>query len=263
MIDKSVAEKDWELLKILIENPDLTNSQIAEMLGISRQAVSRRRKRLKERGILRHYVYLDLIPRIDLTKKFMIKLREIDYDKVREVIRFLQQNWQVVLFWGTKNDRIEGIMIDRTNSFKKLLLNEFSFIETITITEVRLQKIFGEKISIENEEDLMKIGISEAKRILKKGGIKAILLILKPEEKVVILTVIKDKKIWGDKGEFIEKQVKGETYVQIRYTTIKYFKQLLKSRIRRRMYKKAKILYVRDQYENRRIKRMLRIVKHI
>ena len=29
------------------------------------------------------------------------------------------------------------------------------------------------------------------------------------------------------------------------------------------MYKKAKILYVRDQYENRRIKRILRMVKHI
>ena len=43
----------------------------------------------------------------------------------------------------------------------------------------------------------MKIGISEAKRILKKGRIRAILLILKTEEKAVILTVIKDKKIWG------------------------------------------------------------------
>jgi len=109
----------------------------------------------------------------------------------------------------------------------------------------------------------MKIGISEAKRILKKGRIRAILLILKTEEKAVILTVIKDKKIWGDKGEFIENQARGEIYVQTRYITIKYFKQLLKSKIRGRMYKKAKILYVRDQYENRRIKRILRMVKHI
>ena len=43
----------------------------------------------------------------------------------------------------------------------------------------------------------MKIGINEAKRILKKRRVRAILLILKPEEKAVILTVIKDKKIWG------------------------------------------------------------------
>ena len=56
--------------------------------------------------------------------------------------------------------------------------------------------------------------------------------------------------------------MKGEIYVQVRYIIIKYFKQLLKSKIRRRMYKKAKILYVRDQYENRRIKRILRMVKH-
>lgn len=47
---EAITEKDRELIQLLIEQPTLTDAQIARKLGVSRQAVTERRKNLNTKA---------------------------------------------------------------------------------------------------------------------------------------------------------------------------------------------------------------------
>jgi len=63
-----ISEKDRQLIQMIINQPALANAQIARLLDVSRQAVSERRKKLEDEGIIQNYVFWNIVPRLELTK---------------------------------------------------------------------------------------------------------------------------------------------------------------------------------------------------
>lgn len=47
---EAITERDRQLIELIISQPTLTDAKIAKLLGITRQAVNERRKRLERRA---------------------------------------------------------------------------------------------------------------------------------------------------------------------------------------------------------------------
>jgi len=54
---EAITERDRQLIELIISQPTLTDAKIAKLLGITRQAVNERRKRLEREGIIQRYVF--------------------------------------------------------------------------------------------------------------------------------------------------------------------------------------------------------------
>jgi len=258
-----ISENDWNILKLLAEDPSITTTQIAHILGVSRQAVSKRIKRLKEKGFLRKYVYLDILSMITLTKKFKIYIREDSLELIKEVFKYLSSSWRIVAFWTLNRNTIEGIvLIDNTETFKRMLIDEFPFISRVEVEAIRIWKLLGGVVKEADWDIMYKIAKNEATKIFKSKSVKAVLYKIDLEDNVISLLVIRDNRLTRYGEIRINRTVKN-TCLTLTYTTYSLLKEKIRRKFGRMSLKGYKLLRARDVRDARRIKRFLRLVSHL
>lgn len=136
---ESVTEKDRQLVQLLNEKPMLTNAQIARRLGLSRQAVSERRKKLEREGVIQRYVYWNIVPKLGLTKHFEITVDGEQEKGLEELTEYLISSWRVSLAWSSSQKVVSGIVLTkREDLFTKIIKDEFPFVRDIKLQSVHL-----------------------------------------------------------------------------------------------------------------------------
>lgn len=77
-----LSERDMQIMQLVMKNPHISQSQIAEHLKLSQPSINFRLKKLKEKGILTYKVGVDVskaklfLARVDFTAKSAAKLLE-------------------------------------------------------------------------------------------------------------------------------------------------------------------------------------------
>jgi len=82
---RDLDETDKKIIRMLVENPQRSQTEISELLKISQPAVSARVRKLEEKGVLSHLVGTD----IKKAQLFMAKV-EITTDKVEQLLKTLE-----------------------------------------------------------------------------------------------------------------------------------------------------------------------------
>ncbi|MEM2703909.1 MAG: winged helix-turn-helix transcriptional regulator [candidate division WOR-3 bacterium] len=74
---EAITENDEQLIKLMISQPSLTTSQIEKLLEVSKQAVSSRRKKLEDEGVIQNYVFWNISSKQEITKAFEINVKGV------------------------------------------------------------------------------------------------------------------------------------------------------------------------------------------
>jgi DNA-binding Lrp family transcriptional regulator len=262
-----ITEKDKQLIKLIISDPTLTNVQIAKLLGISKQAVSERRKKLEDEGIIQNYVFWNIVPKHGFTKLFEIFFGDADENQIQEVTNYLIHNWKVAFVWVSNERRaVSGIILtDQENLFKNIIKDEFPFIKNIKLQPIEFKKFLGQQILSQkkDERSLHEVAYKELTKLSKRKSVNALLLSTNPRDSSVEIVALREKRFHrGAKMTFLDK-ISNNTYIHIRYGTYEMLKEMMNNRKERQQIRKMQIVFARSKQEERRIKYLLRLAKHI
>lgn len=102
---KGISEIDMKILKLLSKNARLTYKELAEMLGTTRQRVSRRMDRLEKSGIVRKYTVIPDYEALGYSHLVLgITLGpSVDIDEVIEKLRQIEEVKVIERALGTHN----------------------------------------------------------------------------------------------------------------------------------------------------------------
>ena len=255
----AVTGKDWLLLKMLIENPSLSDSEVAEELGVTRQSVGKRRKRLEEKGLLRRYVFLGAAYVAGLAKFFRVEVG--GGEDFEEFTRYLSSTWRVPIYW-VRGRYVEGIvLVEDAESFKRFLSDEFPSLGEVEVEPVRIAKFLSEKIET-RKASLEGVAQAEARKESEGKGVRAVIYRVSREEKLVHIYVVKDRRCLPRGEPTYIHRVRGGVPVKVEYGTYDSLKAMLKSKLGRKRLKEFKVAYARDKGERKRISMILRLARH-
>lgn len=263
---EAITEKDEQLIKLMICQPSLTSSQIAKLLGVSKQAVSSRRKKLEDEGVIQNYVFWNIASKQELTKAFEIDVRGALNSQVEELINYLVQNWKVALVWLSSHENVCGmILTDKEKTFIKVVKNEFPFIKDIKIQPIRFRKFLGQEIKLKakDEKDLEMTLCDQVKELSKIKSVDAILYLTEPERATVNLVVLRNKRFHKHETAIYSDKIFNDIKVHISYATYEILKEMAKKRRKRDWIRKLKIAFARDRWNEKRLKYLLRVTRHI
>jgi len=262
-----ITEKDKQLIQLIISQPTLTNSQIAKLLGVSKQAVSERRKRLENEGIIRKYVFWDITHKLWLTKAFEIIVAGADDSQIEELINYLTQNWKVAFVWlYRKGGTVSGVILtDQENLFVNIIKNEFPFVKSIRLQSVEFRKFLGQHIvwKRKDERSLLEITYKVCRELSKRKRVDALLFFIEPQSGMVNLVVLRNRRFHRDVTMTFSDKILDNTHIHIRYGTYEILKEMVNNKRERRWIRKLRIAFTRNKHEERRIKYLLRLARHI
>jgi len=70
-----ISEKDVTLVKLLISNPKVPLENLAKSLGVTKQALAKRKRKLEENEIIKSYLFWNVLLRFELTKYLLFKVK--------------------------------------------------------------------------------------------------------------------------------------------------------------------------------------------
>jgi len=264
---ESITEKDRQLIQLLIENPKLTNTKIATRLGVSKQVVSERRGKLENEGIIQKYVFWNIVPRVKLTKEFQITLKDTNEAQIKELTDYLQHNWKVAFAWLSENRKtVSGIILtDRDIPFINVVKDEFPFVDSIKVQSIRIKKFLGEKVVTErkDEESLKDLARKEALRLSERKSVNSVLSHINPQDNTIHLVVLRNRRFHHFPTFTSTDKILNKTYVHIDYGNYEILKNMMQNRRERRWIRNLQVIFTKNNREERRIKHLLRLVKHI
>lgn len=263
---ESVTEKDRQLIQLLIEQPTLTTAQIARKLGVSRQAVSERRKKLEREGAIRRYIYWNIVPKLGMTKYFEVVTSGAKEEEIEELIEYLISNWKVSLAWLSGREVISGIILtERENLFKKIIRDEFPFVRDIKLQSIQFKKFLGQRILAKkkNRQHLHEIAEKEAMKLSTKKSIEAILFSTDRRTNSICLIALKNRRFHPYATMTSTDKMSEKTYVHINYGTYEMLKEMIHNKRKQEFIRNLKVIFARDNSKERRIRRLLRLAQHL
>ncbi|MGQ4914436.1 MAG: winged helix-turn-helix transcriptional regulator [Candidatus Asgardarchaeia archaeon] len=256
----SISKKDFVLVKVLIDNPSSSLEDLAKILGITKQALSKRKRKLEERRVIKSYLFWDILPKFEVTKYFEITLKKdsVVNDEIR-ILKELNKSWIVVMVWKNLDEMkktISGLVLtERTQDFIELFRN-LNFVVNVKITPVIIRQFLGEKIKLGDlsTKCYLKALENEIKKYSRENNVLAILYGVYSEDENIDICVIRARI---PKKEFysFEKVIAG-MYFDYHIMTYKMFEE--------RAVKEAdwvatlKIGFTRDRNIERKISRILK-----
>jgi len=262
---ESVTERDRELIQLLIAQPILTNAQIARKLGVSRQAVSERRKKLEREGVIQWYAYWNIVPKLGITKHFEIIVNRAREEEIEELIEYLISNWKVSLAWLSGQKSVSGIILtEQQNLFTKIIRDEFPFVRDIRLNSVQFKKFFGQRILGKRKGGriLHKIARREAVKLSKKKSVEAVLFATDPQANSIRLIALKNRRFHPHKAMTSTDKMSENAYVHINHGTYEMLKEMMHDKRKRELIRNLKTIFARDDSKERRIRRLLRLAHH-
>ncbi len=263
---ESVTEKDRQLIQLLIEQPTLTNAQIARKLRVSRQVVSERRKKLERAGVIQRYIYWNIVPKLGSTKHFEIITDGAQENEIEELTEYLISNWKVSLAWLSGKKVISGVILtERKNLFTKIIKDEFPFVGDIKLQSIQFKKFLGQRIlgKRKNRQHLHEIAKREAMKLSTKKSVEAILFSIDPKANSIHLIALKNRRFHPYAAMTSTDRMSEKTYVHINYGTCEILKEMMYNRRKSELIRNLKIIFARNNSKERRIRRLLRLARHM
>lgn len=202
----------------------------------------------------------------ELTKAFEINVAGALDSQIEELVNYLLQDWKIALVWLSQQKTVSGVILtDKEKPFIKVVKNEFPFIKDIRIQPVMLRKFLGQNIKLKakHEEDLETALHNQFKEFSKVKSVDAILYFTEPKEARVQLVVVKNKCFHKYETATYSDRIFNDIKVHITYATYEILKQMAKKRRKRKWIRRLKIAFVRDKRNEKRLKYLLRITRHI
>ena len=264
---EAITERDRQLIELIISQPSLTDAKIAKLLGITRQAVNERRKRLEREGIIQRYVFWNIAPKLGLTKLFDIVTKDASYSQTEELIDYLVHNWKVAFTWISNSGKvISGIILtDKEEIFTKILKNEFPFIRKIEIKPVEFRKFLGQRIKrkIGNKIDLEAIAYKEFRKLSQIKSVEALLFYTDPQNAIIHMVVLRNKRFHRSISMTSTHKMIDGVCIHIRYGTYEILREMLSNKKERKWIRNLKVAFARNKQKERQIKYLIRLARHI
>jgi len=269
-----VTDRDVELVDLLIENPSLSLEELGERLGITKQAVAERRKRLEEEGFAKSFYFWNITPRFECTKRIRLRV-DGGAEQIDSIVRVLDDFNPVVVFFRTVPDdffqgkagsltetidEVEGVLHFNDEGEEDKLRQE---LERLGITELSMESILfsrllGERCNLKltPPKKVEEIARDIAQRLSSNASVQAVLYEQtdQPTDQFDLL-IIRDGRFQPetDSYERREKQV----LVDYHFTNFRWFMGSTEVWL-----KDMKLLYAQDETLRRRIQRKIDSLKN-
>ena len=264
-----VTDRDVEMVNLLIEDPSLSLEELGVRLGITKQAVAERKKRLEEAGFTKNFYFWNISPRFESTKRALIRI-DGGIKQIEGIISVIDLFNPIVVFFRTAPEdffqgktysitetinEVEGVLHFNDEDEEKQLRLELEKlgITDLSIEPILFSRLLGERcdltlIPLENVEGIAR---DIAQRLSSNASVQAVLY-EQPEQPTdqFDLLIIRDERFQPeiDSYERREKQV----LIDYHFTNFRGFMES-----REGWLKDMKILYTQDEALRRKIQRKI------
>lgn len=264
-----VTDRDVEMVNHLIEDPGLSLEELGTRLGVTKQAIAERKKRLEEEGFVKSFYFWNITPRFEGTKRVRIQI-DRGVEKIGLIVQLLDRFNPVVVFFRTAPDDffigrapsltetidvVEGILHfndEEEEGRLRMDLDELGIKES-SIEPVLFSRLLGENCDLEpvSPEGVREIAKGIAQRMMSNASVQAVLCerTRRPVDQFDLL-IIRDERYQpvSDSYERRERKV----LVDLHFANLRWFMGSEDEWL-----KDMEILYAQDENLRRRIQRKI------
>ncbi len=264
-----VTDRDVELVNLLIENPGLSLEELGARLGITKQAVAERKRRLEEAGFTRSFYFWNVTPRFECTKRVHLRA-DGGVEQVHRIVQVLDGFNPVVVFFRTAPDdffqgkaasitetidEVEGILHFNDEDEERRLRSELGKlgITELSIEPVLFSRLLGERcdLTLAPPETVEEVARDIARQLSSNASVQAVLY-EQPDQPTdqFDLLIIRDERFQPeiDSYERRERQV----LIDYHFTNLRWFMASGEEWLR-----DMKIAYTQNEALRRRIQRKI------
>jgi len=269
-----VTDRDVELVDLLIENPSLSLEELGERLGITKQAVAERRKRLEEEGFSKSFYFWNITPRFECTKRIRLRV-DGGTEKIDDIVRVLDGFNPVVVFFKTipddffegkrgslteTIDEVEGVLHFNNEGEEEKLRQQ---LERLGITELSMESILfsrllGERcdLKLTTPENVEEIAREITQRLSSNASVQAVLYEQtdQPTDQFDLL-IIRDERFQPETDSYERRE--NQVLVDYHFTNLRWFMDSTEGWL-----KDMKLLYAQDEPMRRRLQRKIDSLKN-
>ncbi len=269
-----VTDRDVELVDLLIKNPSLSLEELGERLGITKQAVAERRKRLEEEGFARSFYFWNITPRFECTKRVRLRV-DGGTEQIDDIIRVLDDFNPLVVFFRTAPDNffqgkttsltetideVEGVLHFNDEGEEEKLRHE---LERLGITELSMESILfsrllGERcdLKLTTPENVEEIARDIAQRLSSNASVQAVLYEQtdQPTDQFDIL-IIRDERFQPETDSYERRE--KHVLVDYHFANLRWLMDSTEGWLR-----DMKPLYAQDETLRKRIQRKIDNIKN-
>ena len=269
-----VTDRDVELVDLLIENPSLSLEELGERLGITKQAVAERRKRLEEEGFSKSFYFWNITPRFECTKRIRLRV-DGGTEKIDDIVRVLDGFNPVVVFFKTipddffegkrgslteTIDEVEGVLHFNNEGEEEKLRQQ---LERLGITELSMESILfsrllGERcdLKLTPPENIEEIAREITQRLSSNASVQAVLYEQtdQPTDQFDLL-IIRDERFQPETDSYERRE--NQVLVDYHFTNLRWFMDSTEGWL-----KDMKLLYAQDEPMRRRLQRKIDSLKN-
>lgn len=264
-----VTERDVEMVNLLIEDPGLSLEELGTRLGVTKQAIAERKKRLEEEGFVKSFYFWNITPRFESTKRVRIQT-DRGVEKIGRIVQLLDRYNPVVVFFRTAPDDffqgrapsltdtidvVEGVLHFNNKEEEGRLrtdLDELGIKES-SIEPVLFSRLLGENCDLEpvSPEGVRDIANGIAQRMTSNASVKAVLCerTRRPVDQFDLL-IIRDERFQPTSDSYERRERRA--LVDLHFTNLRWFMGSEDEWL-----KDMEILYAQDESLMRRIQKKL------
>jgi hypothetical protein len=231
-------------------------------LGVTKQAVAERKRRLEEEGFTRSFYFWNISPRFECTKRVLIKT-EKGPKQINRITHILHRFNPVVVFFRTEPEEFfEGKAASLLFNNEKEEDQLRAELEQIGISDVSIEfvlfsRLLGEKcdITAKTPQQVEDIARDVAQHLSSEASVHAVLY--ERRERPVDqfdLIVIRDER-FQPKADSYERRIR-ETLLDYHFTNLRWFMSS-----KDKWLKNMKIIYARDETLRKRMQRKIDSIK--
>ncbi len=275
-----VTDRDVEMVNLLIEDPSLSLEELGVRLGITKQAVAERKRRLEEAGFTKNFYFWNITPRFECTKRVFIRI-DGGIGQIDGIIRVLDSfNPIVVLFRTTPEDffqgktnsltetidEVEGILHFNDEDEEKQLRLELEElgIKEVSIESILFSRLLGEKcdLTLTTPENVEEIAGEIAQRLSSNASVQAVLY-EQPEQPTdqFDMLIIRDERFQTETDSYERRE--ENVLVDYHFTNLRQFMEWEERWPKDTEWLEGmKILYAQDEALRRRIQRKIDSIRN-
>lgn len=268
-----VTDRDVEMVSLLIEDPDLSLEELGARLGITKQAVAERKRRLEEAGFARSFYFWNITPRFECTKRVRLRV-DGGVEQIHRIVRVLDGFNPIVVFFRTAPedffrgeassltetvDEVEGILHFSDEDEEEQLRSELGKlgIAELSIESVLFSRLLGERcdLTLAPPETVEAIARDIARRLSSNASVQAVLYERTdgPTDQFDLL-IIRDERFQPETDSYERRE--RQVLIDYHFTNLRWFMAS-----REEWLKELEILYVQDETLRRRIRRKINDIR--
>lgn len=268
-----VTDRDVELVNLLIEDPSLSLEELGARLGITKQAVAERKRRLEDAGFTKGFYFWNITPRFEGTKRVRLRV-DGGVEQIHRIVQVLDGFNPIVVFFRTAPDdffqgrissitetvdEVEGILHFNDEDEERQLRSE---LEKLGITEasfesVLFSRLLGERcdLTLKPPEDIEDIARNIAQGLSSNASVQAVLC-EQPEQSTdqFDLLIIRDERFQPETDSY--ERIERQALIDYHFTNLRWLMESSEGWL-----KDMRILYAQDKALRRKIRRKINSIR--